>query len=1113
MKRIGGGLIAVLIGIVVIVAAIRGSLGRSSRRPAGVAADARRAVPPAPNKDRWNPPATRLPASLVEIAVTLFEQGFGDPRDCEYREVDLAGQAKTGMSFAPPLPPIHAWVRQAGAENGPRLAVAWNGLVYPVTRVGPVADLEADLRVLLTPSSKTSEAERRRAELNERSHWNPVSHEPIAHLRSASQRELMPAKAILMLRLGRADLAEALWRAGTHQELGKATTKSMSERIWYLDLASAWAWALYDRAARAHAQADDGLALESLKELARLQPLIEAQAAAYGLARPVSLEVRRRELPYLSFLTQLPEFLADQLRRARKADQARPAVSSPPDRRARIAELIRGFDQISRLETLALIPAGPPTDRLVQAVIREGDAAVGPLLDCLEHDDRLTRIVDRELRLSRRWLRVRSVFQIAYTALGEILGTRQFGSASESLSGSSDRLRRQAVAAEIRNYWERTRGVEVVERYFRALADDSATPAQWLDAAEALAQRSDVHGRRGLYMTPLRRGGKLPALRGEPLRGRTNPSLTELLARRARDLDPPDAAPVSNRDVSRANRMAKFLAVWDPSGAQPTLAKRVARSIARFGSDLNTGPAGHGFPAEIARLTLLRVKAGDAAALDDYTAWLRSTAPPDHDLLAVDIFEPLWRYADRPPCVAAATALFDDRASKWLPLCRTRNPVWYGQGGLADIVVSPLLSLAPFRKQVVASLADRTPQGTVRSNAQGKVTIASDRGGWTMSPPWSKADPLRPEPNASMKLRTGDLFAWKLQRIEGLPRFELYWPEPKRDRTIADMTELLGRFGERLRESPERASRDDADPLNQRPGKAELAFPLLNRPAAPEDVAAGRAIFSLAPAQEVRPVSLPAFPVEAQWTALEIHPDDPGLAPFDLSRGKPVAQIKHLQGGRVWQAEEVRKGESWRRYYGFVGRHVIAKLPAAEVDFPSVPNTGWSVVSRDLDGRLVPMDAPGDGRLLNAGPVPAGGPLPVVFTVRNHRGIAAQAPADLVRVGASLALRNGVSIRVFRRPERAEASLEPAPRAGEPHTTWPEVSPRHQPGRYSSAEMKTLGPTEITELFRIDLRDFFELAAGGYRVDVAIEGIRSARGKEAVLSLWFTVGPPGASRS
>jgi hypothetical protein len=36
--------------------------------------------------------------------------------------------------------------------------------------------------------------------------------------------------------------------------------------------------------------------------------------------------------------------------------------------------------------------------------------------------------------------------------------------------------------------------------------------------------------------------------------------------------------------------------------------------------------------------------------------------------------------------------------------------------------------------------------------------------------------------------------------------------------------------------------------------------------------------------------------------------------------------------GHVWQAEEVRKGDGWERWYGFVGQHTVGRAPASEIE-------------------------------------------------------------------------------------------------------------------------------------------------------------------------------------
>ncbi len=1104
MRRISAVLIAALLALL-IIPAWHGSFSRVDpdlvgHGPVPGATDPRMRQNPG-----WVPPRTRLPATLVEVAATLFAQGFGDPRNCEYSEVEFALAAKRpGPLVLPPspLPPMHAWVIPSSKPHGPRLAVAWNGLVYSVKQIGARADLDADVHALLDLQNKARSD-------GSRSTWNPGADDPVTNLRTASQSSLTPAKVILLLRLGRADLAEAVWRAGTGHVPGKSEARPESDHIWYLGLASAWAWAIYERAATAHSLRDDAIALRSLRELARIQPLIETQAAAYQLPRSRDYLHGGAVVPYLSFLEQMPAFLADQTRRASEPKRELAGASSPSDRRARIARLIRDLDEASPAQAFVSTHAVRFNDPPIQALVKEGGDAVEPLLQCLEQDDRLTRSLDHDHLFSRRWLHIYPVYQAAHTALCEIIDTREFGSTPPFLSSTADRPRRKAVAAEIRAYWESTHDLARLDRFFRILADDTATPAQWLDAAEALAQPSDVHGRNGVYATPHRFANKVPPLRGEPLRDRVQPSLTELMVRRAGELDPGIASPVPVHEVLRADRMAGFLAAWDPTAARQTLASRMARCIAITGTNVQFDPSRINLGPEIGKLTLLRVKAGDAAALHDYAGWIRAIKPPERGFFRLDTFEPLWTYADHEPCALAANALFGDDSSRWVPLFRSGNPRWFEANFLSGIVISPLMGLAPFRKQLVARLTDRTEEGTICSDAVGQVEVSA-RVGWSIKLSPNQADPLRPQPNVTMKLRRCDPFAWKLQHVLGLPRFEFYWPESTRDRTINVLIGLLHQYGERFQTSAVSlaCSETDGDIRHER---AVLTFARLDRPAAPGDVAAGRSIFSLAPAHQVRTGRLPAFPITARWTALQIRADDPDLYPFDLERDRPHAQIEFLQRGRVWQAEEVCEDGRWQRYYGYVGRHVIAKIPATDIDFPATWNTGWFTISRDLDGRLLPPGARDDGQLIVIGSVSPGVPLPVIVTVRNHRGIVARAPVDLYRSGTKLALRDGVSIRVFRRPEETTGTGASPDRGVKPAPEWPEVFPCRQPARHSSDAVKSLEPAETAELLHVDLRDLFDLSAPGmYRVEVAIDSVRTPAGDPGLVSGAFRVEPPAS---
>ena len=40
----------------------------------------------------------------------------------------------------------------------------------------------------------------------------------------------------------------------------------------------------------------------------------------------------------------------------------------------------------------------------------------------------------------------------------------------------------------MRQFWERTRSVPLVERWYKTLLDDSAGPARWLEAAGGIVQ-------------------------------------------------------------------------------------------------------------------------------------------------------------------------------------------------------------------------------------------------------------------------------------------------------------------------------------------------------------------------------------------------------------------------------------------------------------------------------------------------------------------------------------------------------------------------------------------------------------------------------------------------
>src|SRR5262249_41354112 len=145
-------------------------------------------------------------------------------------------------------------------------------------------------------------------------------------------------------------------------------------------------------------------------------------------------------------------------------------------------------------------------------------------------------------------------------------------------------------------------------------------------------------------------------------------------------------------------------------------------------------------------------------------------------------------------------------------------------------------------------------------------------------------------------IRACDYIAWKISAIEGAPRCELYWTKEMRDAAVQTCVAFLKTYGDRF--TAEAPPGERVHPFAK---TAHLALPILDRPATKEDVRAGRAIFSLEGEAEIRRVELPSIPIKAKLVPPEEAPGD------------------GAEDGWVWQAEEVRKGGRWDRYYGFVG--------------------------------------------------------------------------------------------------------------------------------------------------------------------------------------------------
>ena len=67
--------------------------------------------------------------------------------------------------------------------------------------------------------------------------------------------------------------------------------------------------------------------------------------------------------------------------------------------------------------------------------------------------------------------------------------------------------------------------------------------------------------------------------------------------------------------------------------------------------------------------------------------------------------------------------------------------------------------------------------------------------------------------------------------------------------------------------------------------------------------------------------------------AMDLAQGLPGSEGYRGPSGKLEKTVGYEQEGIVWQAEEAEVGERWQRFYGFVGRYGLAKVPAEEIEF------------------------------------------------------------------------------------------------------------------------------------------------------------------------------------
>ncbi len=433
----------------------------------------------------------------------------------------------------------------------------------------------------------------------------------------------------------------------------------------------------------------------------------------------------------------------------------------------------------------------------VQALIDAGDKAVEPLLDALENDERLTRsYYAARVRLGPGTLG--TVRQAAQSALEILLNHRYDASNYQS----SPAQQGADIAVQMRADWNKVKDTAPVDRVFNELNQSGQTAERLTEAAYELVRVNPPHGYRQV-------GPKLPGqtFYGEPLRARQNPSVSDVLEARIRELTgraldadrSANASPNMNglaRELNTANELALILNKWDRARALPLLGAQLQRSqtYADTVGPLGTDEAQSDLNQT--RRQFLAARANSpyrAEAMREYGAFLQRQ--PFGRVLSDD-YRPLWRYADEPAMIEAAHALFDAPLKPFESAATWKTERYRGDDAFR-LLASPLIQTPVFRAAVLRELKNQTVIGAlVKSGAdQAKIEVAA----WKWS---DQSVPLRGrklENGESQPLRVCDLVGfWLYQKLpdeDGESRagsmLDLTLPTAERDARLKQIAELV----------------------------------------------------------------------------------------------------------------------------------------------------------------------------------------------------------------------------------------------------------------------------------------------------------------------------------
>jgi hypothetical protein len=197
------------------------------------------------------------------------------------------------------------------------------------------------------------------------------------------------------------------------------------------------------------------------------------------------------------------------------------------------------------------------------------------------------------------------------------------------------------------------------------------TAGLWIVIAPCMAAPDSHEDRRRSYQ-------ERAPLKAEAVRSHTNPTLSELLARRARELCGSGRVASSRNAFACANglRLAALLEKWDQGTARTSL-----RAVSRRAMEMAVGPMGSTSTlsqtaAGLVEALEARHRLGDTEVWTEFAGWL----PKLEDVSSNDGIRILWPFVlhgDEPVLRSMARQLFLDPAAPYNPahLDKSQSPM------------------------------------------------------------------------------------------------------------------------------------------------------------------------------------------------------------------------------------------------------------------------------------------------------------------------------------------------------------------------------------------------------------------------------------------------------